>query len=166
MNKIVNALVAAALLIIVTSISASAQIGGQAGLVLPAGDWFYPSNPGLAVQAYYKVDLGDGMKIGGSVGFYTFKEVEKNRILAGDHVQFPVLATFDYALNDQIYVGADAGYTIFNSPNWLGNGFAPASGASLIPKVGLKFGDLSVEGRVNVIPDRYFALLLGFAFGG
>ena len=145
------------------------QIGAQAGLILPQGSWGDFWSTGYGAQVFYKVDRNEQIKIGGSIGYFIAPGQELDLGFFGtsefpDASIIPLLGTFDYKVNDQFYVGGDAGYNIisFDSGDGLDN---PAgSSLALIPKVGALFEGFSAEARYNILGDSYFSILIGYSF--
>jgi hypothetical protein len=148
--------------------NASAQFGVQAGIAMPMGTFGDIAGMGFGGALSYKKEMGEGMKIGGSVGFFSLSGEEVDILGTtyeyGNSTLIPILATFDYALGDNLYVGADAGYNVISVDMGDVPGSVTGSSAALIPKAGILFDKVSVEGRFNVIGDQYLGVLVGFSF--
>jgi len=147
--------------------NASAQFGVQAGIAMPMGTFGDIAGMGFGGALSYKKEMGEGMKIGGSAGFYSLPGEElAGGFEWGSTTLIPILVTFDYSLGDNLYVGADAGYNVISIDAGDTGLSATGSSAALIPKVGVLFDKVSVEGRFNAIGDQYLGVLVGFSFGG
>lgn len=145
------------------------QIGVQAGLLAPQGTWADSWGAGFGAQAFYKVERDELIKIGGSIGYFVVPGEDLDLGFFGtieleDATIIPLLGTFDYSVNDQFYVGGDAGYNVFIFDS--GDGFDNPAGSSfaLIPKVGALFNGFSGEARYNILGDSYFSILIGYSF--
>ncbi len=166
MKKLLTMSVLGAALLI--GYDASAQFGVQAGIAMPMGTFGDIAGMGFGGAVSYKKETGEGMKIGGSVGFYALPGEEFDSFGStyewGNTTLIPILATFDYAIGDNLYVGADAGYNVISIDAGDTGLTATGSSAALIPKVGVLFDKVSLEGRFNVIGDQYLGVLVGFSF--
>lgn len=172
MRKLIFTFVLAAFIMAASTEKATAQFGIQGGVTLPMGGLGDFVGMGVGGQVFYKKESGDGMKIGGTAGFYSMSEGDFEILgssFAYTGTIIPVLVTFDYELADNFYAGADAGYNIISlstDDDLTGFNFTVAgSSLALVPKAGIKFGPVSVEARYNVLGDNYLSALVGFSFG-
>lgn len=140
------------------------------GTMIPTGGWGDYWSAGLGIQASYKLLKTEEIKIGGSIGFFSIPGQEADfgfiRFNTPDALIIPILGTLDLQIDEQIYVGGDAGYNVISFD--LDSSFGSLAGSSLalIPKVGVKFGGLSGEIRYNILGDNYLSLMVGYSFGG
>lgn len=158
MKKLFTAFALVALVSVATVNQASAQFGVQAGVMMPQGDiseW----GMGFGGQVFYKKEAGDGMNIGGTVGYYALGD--------GDNTTYsiailPIMATFDYALGDSFYVGADAGYSYVTVTG--GGVGAVGSTVAAAPKAGANLGPIHVEVKYQLLDLSYLQAVVGFSF--
>ena len=156
----------------ITAISFSVQaqqISISGGVLIPADEWSDSWDSGYGIQASYKIERNEQIRIGGSIGLFTVpgKEIDflGFRIDIPDARIIPILSTFDYKINEQFYVGGDAGYNLFLYDT--GDSFDSPAGSTLalIPKIGTVYNKLNAELRYNILGDSYLSVIVGFTFG-
>lgn len=148
-----------------------AQYGVQAGVLAPTGNWGDIWSAGFGGQVFYKIDQGEDISYGGSIGYYSLPGSTVDFVFASIEYPsaniIPILGTFDYKLSDKFYVGGDVGYN-FISLGSLDQTATTSVGSSfaLIPKAGVSFGSAFAEARLNIVGDSYLSLVVGISLGG
>jgi hypothetical protein len=151
-----------------------AQVGVQAGVIIPSGDWSDFWSSGIGGNFAYKIEIGDGAKIGASIGYFSLqgksvRDNNGNSFETGNSSLIPFLGTFDYQLSSSIFLGLDAGYNYISYEKGVfgfstGSSFAAGNSAAIVPKIGVLRNKFSTELRYNVIEANYLSILVGYNF--
>lgn len=143
------------------------QFSIKGGILAPSGDWSEAWGLGFGGQVGYKLGGEDNLSYGGSIGFFSLsgKDVDLGFLGSFSYPNIsviPILGTIEYQLNDQFYVGGDAGYNYFSIGDFEG-GLTSSVGSSLaiIPKAGASFESFFAEARFNIIGDSYLSVMVG-----
>ncbi|WP_068595905.1 hypothetical protein ACF3NR_04230 [Vaginella massiliensis] len=137
------------------ALGVQAQEGLELGVHLgfPTGDISKTHSFNFGVDAAYRVEVIDNLKVGGAIAFDHFvgKDVESNNVGTSKfaNVSFlPVAASATYHFADPFYAGLDLGYAVSLSSDVDGGFYAQ-------PKIGYDFDQFTFFGFFKNITSRH-----------